>query len=138
MQYILTIVLTLILFCSIIVIIGKYNKKKYSKKIYRQSDMHNMLKKFFYIDINKNILNSQSKKRKKKKNVKVFVLNKKAYWVIDNVFYVGETVDGKVQPDTGNPVDIMNMSKEKVEQMLFILDSLKNGNKNDSSSAGDE
>ena len=113
------------------------HKKIYNKKTYRQSDMHYMLKKFFDIDVSKSIVISQSRKRKEKKNIKVLILGKDAYWVIDNIFYVGQALNGKVQPETGTPIDTSNMSKEKVEQMLFILDSLKNGNKDDSGSAGD-
>jgi archaellin len=125
-------------FCAILILVNKNNKKKYNKNQYRQSDMHNMLKNFFDISINQNILNSQSKKRKEKKNIKVLVLGQDAYWVIDNIFYIGKALNGKVKPETGTPIDTSNMSKEKIEQMLFILDSLKNGNSNDSRSTGNE
>ena len=135
-NFLLTIGLTIIFFYCILIIINKKNKKSFNKMLYRQSDMHNMLKKFFDININTHVVVSQSKKRKEKKNIKVLVLGKDAYWVIDNIFYVGQALNGKVQPETGTPVDTSNMSKEKVEQMLFILDSLKNGNKDDSGSAG--
>lgn len=131
-------ILTIMFFCAILILVNKNNKKKYNKNQYRQSDMHNMLKNFFDISINQNILNSQSKKRKEKKNIKVLVLGQDAYWVIDNIFYIGKALNGKVKPETGTPIDTSNMSKEKIEQMLFILDSLKNGNSNDSRSTGNE
>lgn len=138
MKYILTIGLTLLLSWSIIIVRGLNSKKSYNKNVYRQSDMHNMLKVFFGKDLAEKSSFSQSKKRQEKKNIKVVVLGNKAYWVVDNVFYVGSAINGEVQPETGKPIDTTEMSKEKINQMLFILDSLKNGKKNDSSSAGNE
>ena len=138
MKYILTVGLTLLMSWSIIIIRDLNSKKSYNKNIYRQSDMHNMLKVFFNKDLTAKSSFSQSKKRQEKKNIKVVILGNKAYWVVDNVFYVGNAIDGEVQPETGKPINTAEMSKEKINQMLFILDSLKNGNKNDSSSAGDE
>jgi hypothetical protein len=51
------------------------------------------------------------------------------------MFYVADTVDGAVDSETVRPVDTNNMSKRDIDKMLFILDSLKNGNSDDSSSA---
>jgi archaellin len=137
MEYILIMGLTLIVFCSIIVIITKKENKSFNKIIYRQSDMHNMLKDFFFKDIdNDKVFTSQSKIWKEKQTTKVVILDQKAYWISNNIFYVGEAVDGKVKPETGQPLDTSNMSKREIDKMLFILDNLKNGKLNDSGSAG--
>ena len=70
--------------------------------------------------------------------IKVIIMDDKAYWVSDNIFYVSDAVDGKPETGTAHPIDTTTMSKRDVEKMLFILDSLKNGKENDSSGAGDE
>jgi hypothetical protein len=70
--------------------------------------------------------------------IKVIVMGNLAYWVSENIFYVAEAVDGEVIPETAEPVDTNSMSRRDLDKMLFILDSLKNGKKNDSSSAGNE
>jgi hypothetical protein len=121
MEIALTVGLTLIAFCFIIIIIKKKENNAFKKIVYRQSDMHNILKDFFFKDIDDD---------------KVVILDKKAYWISNNIFYVGEAVDGKVKPETGQPLDTSNMSKREIDKMLFILDNLKNGKLNDSGSAG--
>ena len=137
MKFFFTILLTLILFSCILIIVHRINKNVYSKKIYRQSDMHNILKDFFFKDIdNEKVFTSQSKIWREKQTTRVVILDKKAYWISNNIFYVGEAVDGKVKPETGQPLDTSNMSKREIDKMLFILDNLKNGKLNDSGSAG--
>ena len=133
----LIVFLTTIVFCAIIIIINKKRNKSFSKVLYRQSDMHNILKDFFFKDIfDDKVITSQSKIWKEKQTTRVVIINEKAYWVSNNMFYVGDTVDGKVRPETGKPLDTTKMSKKEVDKMLFILDNLKNGKLNDSGSAG--
>jgi hypothetical protein len=139
MIYLIVVGLTIIVFCSILIIISQKRKKSFNKIIYRQSDMHNMLKDFFFKDIdNDKVFTSQSKIWREKQTTKVVILDKKAYWISNNIFYVGEAVDGKVKPETGQPLDTSNMSKREIDKMLFILDNLKNGKINDSGSAGNQ
>ena len=137
MQAILIIGLTLISFSSIIIVMNKKRKKSFNKILYRQSDMHNILKDFFFKDIfDDKVVTSQSKIWKEKQTTRVVIIDQKAYWVSNNMFYVGDTVDGKVKPETGKPLDTTKMSKREVDKMLFILDNLKNGKLNDSGSTG--
>jgi len=135
----LIVFLTTIAFCAIIIIINKKRNKSFSKVLYRQSDMHNILKDIFFKDIfDDKVITSQSKIWKEKQTTRVVIINEKAYWVSNNMFYVGDTVDGKVRPETGKPLDTTKMSKKEVDKMLFILDNLKNGKLNDSGSAGNQ
>ena len=137
MEIALTVGLTLIAFCFIIIGIKKKEKNAFTRLVYRQSDMHNMLKDFFFKDIdNDKVFTSQSKIWREKQTTKVVILDQKAYWISNNIFYVGEAVDGIVKPETGQPLDTSNMSKREIDKMLFILDNLKNGKLNDSGSAG--
>jgi archaellin len=131
--------LTILVFSCILMIIKKKTKKSFNKTVYRQSDMHNILKDFFFKDIDSNkVITSQSKIWKEKQTTKVVILDQKAYWISNNIFYVGEAVNGKVKPETGEPLDTSNMSKKEIDKMLFILDNLKNGKINDSGSAGNQ
>ena len=105
--------------------------------MYRQSDMHELLKGFFNQTVNTvDSFTSQLKKRKEEKTTKVIVLNDSAYWVSDNVFYVGLAVDGKVNPETGIPLDTSKLSQTDINKLLYILDTLKGGKTNDSGSTG--
>jgi len=129
--------LTMTVFSAIIIIMNKKRQKVFNKVLYRQSDMHNILKNFFFKDIfDDKVVTSQSKIWKEKQTTRVVIIDQKAYWVSNNMFYVGDTVDGKVRPETGRPLDTTKMSKKEIDKMLFILDNLKNGKLNDSGSAG--
>lgn len=139
MEYILVVGLTSIVSWSIIRIIRKNAKKGFSKTLYSQSDIHKLLKYFFSLNITNNEKPpSQLTKRKERDMIKVIVMGNLAYWVSENIFYVAEAIDGEVIPQTAKPVDTNSMSRKDLDKMLFILDSLKNGKKNDSSSAGNE
>jgi hypothetical protein len=140
MLYTLAVVLTLAIFSSIIIIIKKINNRNNSYAIYRQSDMHNMLKYFFSLNIEtQGKPASQLTKRLEKDMIRVIVVGSQAYWVSDNTFYVADALDGEVDTETAKPVDVQSMSKLEVNKMLSILDSLTNGKVgNDRSSTGNE
>jgi hypothetical protein len=136
MTYILAIGLTLLVTSSIIIIAVKRSKKYFIKVVYTQSDIHQIVKNFIpkdLFEIPKPL--SQARKHMRSNTVKVLIIEGQAYWVHDNMFYVADTVEGLVNPDTVRPVDTNNMSKRDIDKMLFILDSLKNGNSDDSSGA---
>ena len=136
MEIALVVGLTLAMFSSILIVISKKEKKSFNKILYRQSDMHNMLKEFFFRDIFDNeVASSQSKIWKEKKTTKFLIIDQKAYWVSNNMFYVGDTANGQVRPETGKPIDISTMSPKEVKKMFFILDNLNGGRKNDSGGA---
>jgi hypothetical protein len=135
--YLLISILTFAGLFAIIVFSLKKLNKKYVKNIYKQSDMHQMLKTFFILDTQpKNSFSSQIKKRKEKQTIKAIVLQDKAYWVANNVFYVGLTKNGKLNPETGMPINAKDLSISEINKLLFILDSLRSGENNDSSSTG--
>jgi hypothetical protein len=140
MKYIIASGLTLIVSWAILIVIKKKNNKKYSYLPYRQSDMHNILKYFFSLNEKEKAKPlSQFHKRLEEGMLKVIVVGNEAYWVVDNVFYVADAFENQVDPETARPVNVENMSKPDMEKMLFILDSLKDGEvENDRSSSGNE
>jgi hypothetical protein len=140
MIYVIIIGLTSILSWSIIRVINKKEVKSFVKTLHKQSDMHEMMKNFFDAEDEdfEDDQPSQLTKLQRRDMIKVIIMDDKAYWVSDNIFYVSDAVDGKPETGTAHPIDTTTMSKRDVEKMLFILDSLKNGRENDSSGAGDE
>jgi hypothetical protein len=131
--------LALTLFSYIVVNVVKNKKKNTSKVMHRQSDVHKLLKYFFSIPLYNNENNfSQLTKHKQKGIIKVIVLGNQAYWVSNNIFYVADAIDGKVQKHTAKPVDIEGLPKVDLDKMLFILDSLRDGKRDDSGSTGNK
>ena len=136
MIYLLSISLTLIAACSILVIVVKRTRKNFARISYSQSDIHNIVKNFIPKDLfEKPSVVSQAKKHVRNNTVRVLMIEGQAYWVHDNMFYVADTANGLVDPETVRPIDTNNMSNRDIDKMLFILDSLRNGNSDDSSGA---
>lgn len=139
MQYFIGFVLTFLVSLAIIVIMNKKINKKMSRTLYSQKDTHELFKYFFAIDSsNQKKRLSQLTKHTEKSMIKVMVIGHEAYWVSDNTFYVANAIGGEVEAGSAKPVDIENMSKNDINKMLFILDNLQNGNKDDSGSSGNE
>lgn len=139
MEYFLAIGLTLLAAWSIIRLNG-YKVSKTLKGIkYRQSDIHESVRAFIPKKINnKEKIESQSAKHAANTMIKIIVIDNRAYWVKDNVFYSADTDNGDIVSPTAEPVDISTMSKQDMDKMLFILDNLRKGIQNDSGSTGNE
>ena len=140
MEYLLVIGLTLLAYWSIIKI---SNKKRISflKKIkYRQSNIHEMIKDVIPKQrFEKPKFITQSQRHIQKNMLKVVIEKNKAYWILDNVFYTANAINGRIDEDTAKPLDIENMSTKELDNMLSILDDLKQGvGPDDSGSAGNE
>ena len=136
MLYVITFGLTIIASWFIIRIVTKSKYRKSHRVIYRQSDMHKMMKKFFTYELpEKEDPSSQLQKRREKDTIKVLFIEDQAYWVASNIFYVANVENGTPVPETAKPVDTANMSKKDIQKMLSILDNLRGGNKNDSGSS---
>jgi hypothetical protein len=139
MEYVLAIGLTLALSWSII----ELNKYKVYRNLnnvrYSQSDKHQTILNLVPQKLNsKKEIESQSVKHAASTMIKIIVIDNKAYWIKDNIFYSAETDSGDIVEHTTNPVDVSSMSKKDIDKMLFILDNLRRGKENDSSSAGNE
>lgn len=59
--------------------------------------------------------------------VHVAIIENKAYWVIGNIFYQADIVDGEVDRQTSRPIDAFKMSKRDLTKMMYILDNLTEG-----------
>ena len=140
MEYLLVIGLTLSLCWSIIKV---SNKKRiaFLKKIkYRQSDIHEMIKNVIPKQrFDKPKFITQSQRHVQKNMLRVVIEKNKAYWILNNVFYTADAIDGRVDENTARPLDVENMSKVELDRMLSILDDLKQGvGPDDSGSTGNK
>jgi hypothetical protein len=59
--------------------------------------------------------------------VSVAVIQDKAYWVINNIFYQADVIDGEIDRSSSKPINAFDMSYRDVTKMLFILDNLREG-----------
>jgi hypothetical protein len=118
-----------------------YKEQENIKKIniykYSQSTIHHIVSPF----INQNNLIkpqkvTQTRKHYDKTNLRVIIVEDEAFWIKDNIFYTARMTNEGVDKETTSVVDTMNMDKVQLDKMLFIIDQLRDGKKDDSGSAG--
>ena len=140
MEYLLIIGLTLLSYWSIIKISNKKRMIFLSKNKYRQSSIYEMVKDVIpkqRFDRPKVI--TQSQKHIQKNMLRVVIAEGNAYWILNNVFYTANAINGRVDEETIKPLDIENMPVKELDKMLSILDDLKQGvGPNDSSGTGNK
>ena len=127
----LTLTILLVLMAYVLVSRSKSTKPQIisqSMLHYRYSNLKKYSRKFNN--------NTQSKKHFDKTNVKVIILDQQAYWIKDNIFYKAPLVDQLIDKDSAEQVDTSDMNKVQLDQMLFILDKLREGINDDSRGSG--
>ena len=140
MEYLLVIGLTLLSYWSIIKISNKKRMIFLSKNKYRQSSIYEMVKDVIPKQrFDKPKVITQSQKHIQKNMLRVVIADGSAYWILNNVFYTANAINGRVDEETIKPLDIENMPVKELDKMLSILDDLKQGvGPNDSGSSGNK
>ncbi len=140
MKYLLVIGLTLLCSWSIIKISNKRRMIFLGKNKYRQSSIYEMVKDVIPKQtFDKPKVITQSQKHIQKNMLRVVITEGKAYWILDNVFYTANAINGRVDEKTIKPLDVENMPAKELNKMLSILDDLKQGvGPNDSGSSGNK
>jgi hypothetical protein len=75
---------------------------------------------------------TQSVKHRKGEEVRVIIIEGKAYWIVSQTLYVADIVDGSVDNETTKKVDTMTMDDVQLEKTQFIVQKLTEGKGNDS------
>jgi hypothetical protein len=140
MEYLLVIGLTLLSYWSIIKISNKRRMIFLNKNKYRQSSIYEMVKNVVPKQrFDKPKVITQSQRHIQKNMLRVVIADGSAYWILNNVFYTANAINGRVDEETIKPLDIENMPTKELEKMLSILDDLKQGvGPNDSSGTGNK
>jgi hypothetical protein len=90
-----------------------------------QTAVYNKTKDFIPASLKVREYTSQSKNHSDKYMVKVMVIDNNAYWVKDNIFFTADVQNGSVLPETTRQINTLDMSKQDIDKMMFILDKLK-------------
>ena len=140
MEYLLIIGLTLLSYWSIIKISNKRIMIFLNKNKYTQSSIYEMIKNVVPKQrFDKTKVITQSQKHIQKNMLRVVIADGSAYWILNNVFYTANAINGRVDEETIKPLDIENMPTKELNKMLSILDDLKQGvGPNDSSGTGNK
>jgi len=57
--------------------------------------------------------------------LKVAIVEDKAYWVANNIFYEAEVIDEEIVKEEARPVDAFDMELRDVNKMMTILDNIQ-------------
>lgn len=106
---------------------------------YSQSHIHSLVSPLLPKGVkHKRSSSSQATKVNDQNHIRVIIMDNRAYWIKDNAFYTAEmSIDGTVDKDTTSRVDTEGMSKVQLDQMLFIVDKLREGTFDDSGGTRD-
>lgn len=100
---------------------------------YRQSHIHEIISPLVPdIQNYKKVIPRQSTNQEEKTNIKVVIFDNKAYFVKDGTFYCADMDGTEIDGANATLVDTMGMDKVQLDKMLFIMDQLRDGKKNDS------
>lgn len=123
--------LFLVIFYFFLVFLKSFFIQK-NKKNYTQTTIHKIVKNNYKDKKQNNIKVTQLTKRLNDSKINILICDEKAYWIKNNIFYESDTYKNKPIIDSAKPVDIKNMSKKELDKMLFIVDNLTRGDRNDS------
>jgi hypothetical protein len=57
--------------------------------------------------------------------LRVAIVEDKAYWVVNNIFYEADVVDEEIMKEYAKPVDAFDMDFKDVTKMMTILDNIQ-------------
>jgi hypothetical protein len=117
-----------------------YKELRYTRQLspyrFSQSRIHHIVSPFIKPEKIKKDKKTQSRKHFDKTNLRVIIVDDDAFWIKDNIFYTAKMNHEGVDKDTTSVVDTMGMDKVQLDKMLFIIDQLRDGKKDDSGSTG--
>ncbi len=134
MEYFLGSAITMIaMFITTRLILPRIIDTKPSVLRYSQSHIHTLIMPLIPdIKSYKKKMVTQSSKHDEKINIRVVILDNKAYFVKDGNFYCADMNGDAIDRQSATVVDTMSMDKVQLDKMLFIMDQLRDGKKNDS------
>lgn len=140
MEYFLGSVITMVAFFVATKIISSEKKVTRENPFrYSQSHIHEIISPLVpNLREYKKIIPRQSRNQEEKTNIKVVIFDNKAYFVRDAKFYCAEMHGTEIDGANATLVDTMGMDKVQLDKMLFIMDQLRDGKKNDSGDSRDQ
>ncbi len=134
MEYFLGSAVTMVaMFITTRLILPRTLNKKVDTVRYSQSHIHTLVMPLLPdMKTYKKKIVTQSSKHDERINIKVVIVENKAYFVKDGSFYCADMDGDYIDKQTAAVVDTMGMDKVQLDKMLFIMDQLRDGKKNDS------
>lgn len=125
MEYILGSAITIViyLFTKRIYQRGPYDEKLHIPT-YSQSQLFSLIRPLLNFEKIFNKIDTQATRHLAKQHVRVILADHKAYWILDNVFYEADEIDGFIDKESAKPVDTIHMDKVELDKMIAIVETL--------------
>ena len=134
MEYFLGSLITLLSLFILNVKINKHLNGKIPVPLFSQSRKFDLIK----IYLVKKQKNTQSTNNKKKSSYRGLVYGNSIYWIEDGYLVTADFINGEIDKDSKKRVDTHSLSKGELDKVMFIVDKLTEGDKDDSSNSGNE
>ena len=136
MEYLVGAIVSFILMLSIVYVLRERETHKKIKIQTRQSIMFELVKSSIMFSQYDRPLITQSTKYDDRDKVRVLIVGNKAYWISNNAVFEAEVSNGDFDHSQGKVVDTMGMDKVELDKLSFIVETLTEGDNNDSSNPG--
>lgn len=137
MEYLLGSVMTIISLYFVRVFFLRNNGNKAMPAItFSQSRIFDMTNPYMATNIYTISPETQSSKYEDSQRIPVVLTNEKAYWILNSTFFEADQVNGEIKKESTKPVDIMGMNKVQLEKMMFIVEQLTEGGKDENRNSG--
>jgi hypothetical protein len=75
---------------------------------------------------------------KRKHTIKILMLDEKAYWIASNGLTMADLNNGEVVLESAKIVDTISMNDVELKKIMFVIDQLTEGNKDDLGNPGNK
>jgi hypothetical protein len=137
MEYLLGAAMTLLSLFVIRLFLSKGDlKKSIPTAVFSQSRIFTMMNPYLNTQVYSIPPVSQSSKYEESQRIPVIMSNNKAYWILHSTFYEADQVNGEIIKESTKPVDIMGMDKVQLRNMMFIVEQLTEGKRDEDWNSG--
>lgn len=138
MEYVLGSLVTFVCFIIFnrLVRNAELDKKIYTP-IFSQSRKVQLIKNYLIVSATPEVQKeTQATKYSKRNSIRAFFWEDNVYWIEDGFLVTAKISGNQIQETTKKRVDTHSLDKVELNKMIFIVDKLTEGKKNDSSDSG--
>lgn len=136
LEYFLGAFITLGIFLFLMKNLAKTQISNSESKFINRQSLYVELHKLINPESVKKIVETQSTKHIKLTNLKVLIMEDQAFWIKNNAVYTAPVENDEVQRNSATKVDMMAMNKVELDKMMFVIDKLNEGKKDDRRDSG--
>lgn len=137
MEYFVGFLVSVISFIILNKIVKNVAKHKIATPVFTQSRKLALVKHYIISSLQpKEQPKKQSTEHLRKNSIMAYFWGSNVYWIENGFLVTAKLKDNQIDEDTKKKVDTHSLDKVELDKMIFIVDKLTEGKKNDSSDSG--